>query len=42
MARAATTRLEPGQHSIDRAQPFEYRDGWALKWSVRLDNGRLV
>lgn len=42
MARAATTRLEPGEHSIDRAQPFEYRDGWALKWSIRLDNGRLV
>lgn len=42
MARAATTRLEPGQDSIDRAQPFEYRGGWALRWSVRLPNGRLV
>ncbi|GMA19604.1 hypothetical protein MM440_14740 [Arsenicicoccus piscis] len=42
MARAATTKLEPGQHSIDRAHPFEYRDGWALKWSIRLENGRLI
>lgn len=41
-ARAATTRLEPGQHSIDRAHPFEYRGGWALKWRVRLPSGKLV
>ncbi|MDO5500181.1 MAG: hypothetical protein Q4F67_10950, partial [Propionibacteriaceae bacterium] len=42
MARAATTRLEPGQHSIDRAKPFPYRDGWALKWRLRLPSGKLV
>ncbi|WIY83945.1 hypothetical protein [Propionimicrobium sp. PCR01-08-3] len=42
MARAATTRLEPGQHSIDRATPFAYRDGWALKWRLRLPSGKLV
>lgn len=42
MARAATTRLEPGQHSIDRAKPFEHGDGWALRWRIRLHSGRLV
>ena len=40
--RAATTRLEPGHHSIDRAMPRE-RDGqWLLDWSIRLHDGRLV
>jgi len=39
--RAATTRLESGHHSIDRATPRE-RDGqWLLDWSVRLHDGRL-
>ena len=42
MARAATTRLEPGQHSIDRAQPFPHGDGWALRWRLRLPSGRLL
>ena len=39
--RAATTRLEPGQDSIDRAHPFEYRGGWAIRWRMRLPSGRL-
>lgn len=42
MRRAATTRLEPGQHSIDRAKPFEHGDGWALRWRIRLHSGRLL
>ena len=42
MSRAATTRLEPGEHSIDRAQVFPYRDGFAIRWSIRLNNGRLM
>lgn len=40
--RAATTRLDVGHHSIDRATPRE-RDGvWMLDWSIRLHDGRLV
>ncbi len=42
MARAATTRLEPGEHSIDRAKPFSYRNGWALRWRMRLPSGKLI
>src|SRR5699024_28093 len=42
MSRAATTRLEPGEHSIDRAQVFPYRDGFAIRWSIRLNSGRLM
>lgn len=42
MSRAATTRLEPGEHSIDRAQVFPYRDGFAMRWSIRLHSGRLM
>ena len=40
--RAATTRLEPGSHSIDRATPRKREDVWLLDWSIRLHNGRLV
>lgn len=40
--RAATTRLEPGHHSIDRAIPRKREDVWLLDWSIRLHNGRLV
>lgn len=40
--RAATTRIAPGEHSIDRVQP-RHRDGvWVIDWSVRLPDGRLV
>jgi hypothetical protein len=41
--RAATTRLEPGQHSIDRAKPFKRagRPGYTIHWYLRLHNGRL-
>lgn len=42
MARAATTRLEPGHHSIDRAQPFPTETGWALRWRLRLPSGKLL
>jgi integrase len=40
--RAATTRLEPGQHSIDRATPRKREDMWLLDWSIRLHDGRLI
>lgn len=42
--RAATTRLDPGTHSIDRTTPTwnESRQAWTLKWSVRLKDGRLI
>lgn len=41
--RAATTELEPGHHSIDRVTPFQRpgRDGWTIKWHLRLHDGRL-
>lgn len=42
MTRAASTRLTPGQHSIDRAVPFWYRDSWTIRWRVRLPSGKLV
>lgn len=44
--RAATTRLENGEHSIDRNTPtartLNGREVVALDWSVRLHNGRLI
>ncbi len=42
--RAATTRLAPGHHSIDRARPRRSTDGsaWVIDWSVRLHDGRLI
>lgn len=42
--RAATTRLAPGHHSIDRATPRRSADGeaWVLDWSIRLLDGRLL
>lgn len=44
MSRAATTRLAPGHHSIDRARPThrDHADGYALDWSIRLHDGRLL
>lgn len=42
MARAATTKLQPGEHSIDRAHPFAYRGGWGLRWRLRLPSGKLM
>lgn len=41
--RAATTRLEPGQHSIDRVEPFQRpgRDGWTIHWHLRMPSGKL-
>ncbi|MDN5698714.1 MAG: hypothetical protein L0G85_00180 [Kocuria sp.] len=41
--RAATTRLEPGQHSIDRVEAFQRpgRDGWTVHWHLRLPSGKL-
>ena len=44
MARkSSTTRLEPGQHSIDRVTPRQRDDGvWLLDWSVRLHDGKLL
>lgn len=40
--RAATTRLEPGQDSIDRATPRKRGEIWLLDWKIRLHDGRLV
>lgn len=41
--RAATTRLNPGQTSIDRTAPRRCAEGaWLLDWSVRLHDGRLL
>jgi len=40
--RAATTRLEPGHHSIDRATPRKRESVWLLDWTIRLHDGRLV
>lgn len=40
--RAATTRIEPGHHSIDRAVPRQRGNVWLLDWSVRLPDGRLM
>lgn len=44
--RAATTRLEPGEHSIDRNTPtprvLKGTEVIVLDWSVRLHNGRLI
>lgn len=44
--RAATTRLESGEHSIDRNTPTERvlkgRKVVVLDWSIRLHSGRLI
>ena len=42
--RAATTRLTPGHHSIDRATPRRSEDAsaWVIDWSLRLHDGRLL
>jgi hypothetical protein len=44
--RAPTTRLEPGEHSVDRAIPaertFNGQKVIALDWSVRLYDGQVV
>lgn len=40
--RAATTWLEPGHHSIDRATPRLRGGVWKLDWSIRLPDGRRV
>lgn len=44
--KAATTRLENGEHSIDRNTPttrtLKGREVVVLDWSVRLHNGRLI
>ena len=40
--RAATVKLEPGQHSIDRAVPFGTPTGWGIQWSMRMPDGSVV
>jgi hypothetical protein len=42
MSRSATTRLDAGQHSIDRVQPTKKDGRWMLFWSIRLYDGRLL
>jgi len=39
---AAKTRLQPGEHSIDRANPRPHNSGYVLDWSIRLHDGKLV
>lgn len=41
MSRAATTRLDPGQHSIDRTKPRRVDGGYQLDWSIRTHAGEL-
>lgn len=43
MSRASSSRLEPGQHSIDRAvvSPRSDGKGYIIKWYLRLPNGKL-
>ncbi|GAA3138908.1 integrase [Kribbella aluminosa] len=39
--RPTTSRLEIGEHSIDRVEPKEHDDGtWWLTWTIRLTDGR--
>ena len=42
--RAPSTRLEPGQHSVDRVTPTwsDDREAWVMKWSIRLKDGRMI
>ncbi|WP_328990460.1 site-specific integrase [Kribbella sp. NBC_01245] len=40
--RATTTRLEIGEHTIDRSEPYERDGGWWLDWTVRLLDGRIA
>ncbi|RKR74753.1 site-specific integrase [Frondihabitans australicus] len=40
--RAARTRLEPGEHSIDRVKARERDNAFVIDWSVRLLDGRIV
>lgn len=40
--RTTTTKLEPGQHSIDRVTPYKYRGKWQIKWRMRLHDGRVL
>lgn len=43
LRKAATTRLEPGEHSIDRVTPKTLPGGRVrIEWSVRLKDGRLI
>ena len=39
---SSKTRLAPGEHSIDRANPRPHKDGYVLDWSIRLNDGRLL
>ncbi|MGP4994553.1 hypothetical protein [Glutamicibacter ardleyensis] len=42
--RASSAKLEPGDHSIDRATPWQDESSrkWMLAWSLRLPNGKLL
>lgn len=39
---AAKTRIQPGEHSIDRNNPRPHNGGYVLDWSIRLNDGKLV
>lgn len=40
--RASTSRLEPGEHSIDRSTPRQVDGQWWLDWSLRLHDDRIL
>lgn len=42
--RSASTKLEPGENSIDRVTPWQDEETkkWFLAWSMRLPSGKLV
>lgn len=40
--RASTSKLNPGEHSIDRANLYKYREKWQIRWRIRLHDGRLL
>lgn len=40
--KSRTTRLEPGQNSIERVTPWRQGGTWFIDWSLALLDGRLV
>lgn len=40
--KSASTRLRPGETSIDRVHPRKTADGYVIRWRVRLPSGRTL
>ncbi|MGN0094867.1 MAG: tyrosine-type recombinase/integrase [Corynebacterium sp.] len=34
--------LEPGEHTILSADPYPFKDGYRIDWSIRLHSGKLI